>query len=493
MDDDDFTPSTRPPRSDRRGKRPTGRRAPQQVRRLDPASTSAESPRDTARRRTRAGKIVDPEKRKRRRRRALIITAVVVVLIFGGAGVAGAWYLSWTQSKINDVMVSNPGLAKSLQQDTPPPGKPFYMLLMGDDRRPGETIARSDTIIVARIDPQLKRVSMLSIPRDTRVAIPGHGMDKINAALALGGYPLAIQTVKNYTGLPISHFLTVDFDGLRYVVDAMGGLWINVPFKIDDNRTNTNWGRKTRVIQPGYQKLDGWKALTLVRARHQFADGDFQRTKDQQMFLKALVKQGLQLSNVFKAPQIVNAVVNHIHTDLKVREIVDLINQFKGMKETDMDGATVPGSPKYMNGISYVIGDDAGLRAMVKRMKAGLPMKPKATVAASASLVPTIPPATINVSIRNGAGVSGLAKQANDYLTKQGFKVVEQGNANQFVYGKTLVVFAKGADAKAAVVADELGFGTVIAANGMYTFKGDVLVVIGKDWHSPTPASSARR
>jgi hypothetical protein len=120
-------------------------------------------------------------------------------------------------------------------------------------------------------------------------------------------------------------------------------------------------------------------------------------------------------------------------------------------------------------------------------MRQGLPLVPKAaaTAAASQTSTPTVAPSSVTLEIRNGAGVSGLAKQASDFFTKLGFKVVTTGNTNQFVYGKTLVVFKTATEAKAAPVSNALGFGQVIPAAGMYSFKTDILVVIGKDWRNP--------
>jgi LCP family protein required for cell wall assembly len=469
------------------------RRTPRDISQLGPASTSRETVHQAKRRRSQGDKIVNPAGR-RRRRKAIALTVLGVVVVGLLVGAFALWsYARSIQAKINPV-VTDPALAQQLVNETPPPGDPFYMLLMGDDRRPGETQARSDTLIVARVDPKLRKVQMISIMRDTRAAIPGHGIDKINAAPQIGGPELALKTVRQLTGLPITKYLTVDFSGFQYIVDAMGGVWIDVPQKIDgipSGTARTPWELKWRVIQPGYQRLRGVQALTFVRARHQFADQDFTRVKNQQMFLKALVKQGLQLSNVFKAPQIINAVADHIRTNMSLEELANLAAQMKGMKDSDLEGVTAPGTAKYMNGISYVVLDDAKFSALLDRLRKGEPLAPvtakAGTKSAGASAATsTVAPSDVTLTIRNGAGVSGLVKTAAAYFTKLGFRVVDSGNANQFVYGTTLVVFKTASEAKAAPVADALGFGNVIPASGMYSFNSDILVVIGKDWRDPS-------
>jgi polyisoprenyl-teichoic acid--peptidoglycan teichoic acid transferase len=458
---------------------------------MTPAGVSRETVRQANRPKARGGRIINPAARRRRRRRiAAVVLAVVAVLLVAG-GIAAFAFVRSINARINPVM-NDSALAQKMADETPPPGDPFYILLMGDDRRPGETQARSDTLIVARVDPKLKHVQMISILRDTRVDIPGRGFDKINAAASLGGPELALKTVRQLTGLPITRYLTVDFSGFRYIVDAMGGVWLDVPQKIDDTpagHVDTAWDKANRIIPAGLQLLNGEQALTFVRARHQFADQDYSRVKNQQLFIKALAKQALQLTNVFKAPAIINAVVDHIRTNMSLQQLADLALQLKGMKDGDLEGASAPSAPKYMNGISWVILDDAKFKAMIDRMRRGEPLVPAGTAPSSAPTA-TVDPSSVTISIRNGAGVSGLAKQASDYLTKLGFKVVETGNTNQFVYGKTLIVFKTATEAKAGPVLAALGYGSVLPAAGMYSFKGDILLVIGKDWQNPATSGT---
>ena len=156
---------------------------------MAPASSTAETRAQAVKRQREAGRMVDPRIRRKRRQR-LTVTILVTLLVLIAGAAYGAWaYVNSFERKINKVVTSNAGFAQQLAEDAPKaPGEPFYMLLMGDDRRPGETHARSDTLILARIDPQKKKVQMISIPRDSRVKIPGYSApQKINAAAAWGG------------------------------------------------------------------------------------------------------------------------------------------------------------------------------------------------------------------------------------------------------------------------------------------------------------------
>lgn len=473
-------------------------RSPEQVRRARPASAAVESPAQAARRRKQSGRFVDPRARRMRRRRIASAVLAALLLIIVGGGVAAYAFIRSTNDTIRPAQLQLDQMAGVLAKPKAP-GQPFYMVIMGEDTRPGEIQARSDTLIVAHIDPQTKKIAMMSIPRDSRVQIPGRGLDKINSAAQIGGPVLTIKTVKQLTGLPITHWVTLDFNGFKSIVDAMGGVVLDVPFRINDPMA-ANHVKSAQVIEKGVQRLDGPHALTFVRARHQFPSQDIQRIANQQYFMKELVKQAkTQATNPFKTFAIVNAVFRAVKTDLTVQDLAGLAVDFKGMAEGDMQAATMPGPDKTINGISYIIPDLAGMKEIVRKMEAGLPIDPKAsaTAAPTTAAATTIAPSTIQVAVRNGAGVSGLSKGAADLLVKGGFKVPETGNMSQFVYPKTIVVYKSDANkAKAVAVAQALGQGELVVSRGMYSFTTDVLVVVGKDWDAkkaPGAAASTRR
>jgi LCP family protein required for cell wall assembly len=466
------------------------RQRPSVIRRVDPSTTTAETRGQAVRRKRESDRMVDPRIRRMRRRRRLAVSVLVLVAILVAGAVSAFAYVRGLEKKINRVTLEDPELASMLQENVEPPGDPFYILLMGSDRRPGEKWARSDTLIVARIDPKARKIQMISIPRDTRVMIPGRHLDKINAAPSWGGPKLAIQTVKEFTGLPISHYLSIDFQGFQSVVNAIGGVWFDVKERMYDADAPA-WSRKNAVVEKGYQKLDGFHALVLVRSRHQYADGDFSRMRNQQAFLKAFAKQALDFKNVFSAPAIIQALSDNLDTDMTTSEMVSLVQQFKGLNDGDIEAVTMPGSGAFIDGLSYVVANESKFDAMLARMRKGLPLDPQASTTSTGTATggpaaSGLKPKDVTLTVRNGAGVSGLAKVGADVFTKAGFPVVETGNMNQFVYSKSLVVFPRGREAEAAMVRETLGYGDVVPAAGMYTFNTDILVVIGKDWRDPT-------
>jgi hypothetical protein len=268
---------------------------------------------------------------------------------------------------------------------------------------------------------------------------------------------------------------------------------VTVPQAIND-REAANWDRKAARVPAGYQKLDGKHALTFVRARHQYADQDYSRMKNQQSFIKALGKQTMQIQNAFKINAIIEAALKNVTTDMNVQDILNLAADFNGMKPNGIEAATMPSDPKYIGGVSYVIVNRDKMDAMIRRFEAGQPLDTeKAKAAQDATLAAAaggLDPATVTLAVRNGVGKKGAANDAAAAVKAYGFQVKEVGNTAKPVYGQTLIIY-KGSDpSKAATVKAKLGFGQLVAARGMYSFDTDVLLVVGRDWVKPAPASA---
>ncbi len=217
------------------------------------------------------------------------------------------------------------------------------ILLLGTDQREGETAPpRTDTIIVATLDPETKSAGMLSLPRDLWVTVPGHGNDRINSAYELGelqrrggGPELARKTVEELLGVPVDHYALIGFAGFQKLVDQVGGIVVDVERPIKDNEyPDQDYSLRRIFFQPGLQRLDGEQALWYVRTRH--ADSDFGRARRQQQFIMGLRRQALQLNLLPKAPSILSALSDTIKTDLRPSEILGLAKLAK-----DIDAGAV--------------------------------------------------------------------------------------------------------------------------------------------------------
>ncbi len=406
-------------------------------------------------------------RRKAARNAALGVMAAIVVVVLG-VGVWAYSLLRSAQATMNENSQAQGDLEGALTERVPK--EPFNVLLLGQDSRPGEESARADTIIVARIDPENNRVWMLSIPRDTRAEIPGRGVQKINTATFHGGPPLMVETVQDFLGMPIHHYMDIDFDGFIHVVDSLGGVWIDVETEIDDPKASSHGSFTASYIPQGYQLLDGDHALTFVRSRD-FPDADFTRMRNQQQFFKALADQVTQVGNVVKIPGIVKEVSRYMSTDMSMNQIIDVAMALREMGSGNVQTATVMGEWKS----PYVWPDKEHKEFLVNAMLEGRSFDATETVEAP------VQPSAVSVTVRNGAGIEGSANVVAEILRAEGYMVDEVGNANQFVYDETLVVYTS--DRTAALqVAAALPKARVVNSRGMYVFSTDLLVVVGKDY-----------
>ena len=190
---------------------------------------------------------------------------------------------------------------------------------------------RSDTIILVHVDPEEDFVSMVSFPRDLRVEIPGHGINKLNAAYAFEGPALTVQTVELLTGVDIDEYLEVDFAAFADITDSLGGVYLD----IDRRYYNDNAEWELIKLSPGYQLLDGAQALDYVRFRHD-QNYDFGRMDRQQRFITAMREQAVGWDLPLRLPGIVDALFTNIETTLSATEILKLA--YWGVK---LDGSQI--------------------------------------------------------------------------------------------------------------------------------------------------------
>ena len=227
-----------------------------------------------------------------RMRLGFVLAGAIIVLSMAGATVGiGMVQVNKVATTLRDF-----GHTEQFRRGTitaPPAGKPQTLLLVGSDRRYGDARgdARSDTLMLVRLDPKQNATTVLSIPRDLRVTIPGHGIDKINAAYGLGGLDLTTRTVKALLSTPgkrfrVNHAIAVDFKGFREAVDIVNCVYIDVDRRYYHSNLGVPIGQHYAEIdvQPGYQQLCGQKALDYVRFRH--LDNDIVRAARQQDFLR---------------------------------------------------------------------------------------------------------------------------------------------------------------------------------------------------------------
>ncbi len=436
--------------------------------------------------------------RKHRRHRRILITCLVIVLvlILGAAGVAFA-YLSNIQNNLRSGIDDE--IFDVLEKSEP--GEPFYMLLLGtdgsSDRESSEEFAdgnfRTDSIMLLRIDPQNKQVTAISFHRDTMVDLGEYGMQKLNAAYAIGGASYAVEVVSDLASVPISHYAEVDFDGFKEIVDALGGIEVDVPVEIDDDEAGGH-------LMPGYQTLDGDQALILCRSRHtydEYGDGDQFRAANQRSVIVAIAKKILS-TDLASMISTIQALSKYVDTDMSLEEIYTLANDMRGMDmSTDFYSATNPTTSEYIDDVWWEVTEEPEWSRMMARVKQGLPPTEETEIDEATGIVlsssgdgsvdtedgkeaPVMRGET--VIIRNGTDVDGLGASAEEILADMGF-TTDTGNANDTDYEETVVVYGSPDQAEEAQeIADELGVGTIVQNDQEYLYDGDFLVVIGTDW-----------
>ena len=238
------------------------------------------------------------------------------------------------------------------------------IVVMGCDIRKDD-VGRSDTLFVAMLDKNNKNATLLSVPRDTRVKIKGHGWDKINAAFAYGGHKLTQETVQDFLGIKLNNYVVEDFQGFKGLVDAVGGVDIIVEKRMYYYDPYANFEID---LKPGKQHLDGKTAMQYVRYRDE--EGDIGRIRRQQKFMMALYQEIASKNIIAKVPGVSKQIMSMVKTDLSLKEMVELGNVMRDMMEKDgMKMSMVPGEPEYIDGISYWIPDVTKLRQQMAEMQ----------------------------------------------------------------------------------------------------------------------------
>ncbi|HHW60572.1 MAG TPA: LCP family protein [Syntrophomonadaceae bacterium] len=254
---------------------------------------------------------------------------MIAGLIFGiffGLGVGGVKLFLTSSLQADEIQ-------ETAQEDIG--GDRVNILLLGMDARPDEDMTRTDTMILVSIDPELKKVAMVSIPRDTRIDIPGSSMDKICTANMVGGPQLAVRMTEKLLKEDVDYYILMDFKGFAKMVDTLGG----VDIEVDQRMYKPSEGIDLR---PGLQRLDGHDALAFVRYRD-YVTGDIERTDHQQQFLKALANEVMQASTIPKLPGLIKQVNQLVDTDMGITDMLKLARWIPAFNTDPIVSTTLPG------------------------------------------------------------------------------------------------------------------------------------------------------
>ena len=455
--------------------------------------------------------------KQRRWPRALAGVASGLVLIFTGmAGVGAVAYRNIdsniTSQDLGELVDNRPTTATQSGLS----GKPLNILISGTDLRVGEGNegygnpediegARSDTTLLVHIAADRQSALAVSIPRDTLVDIPACvqldgsmsepiEQDRFNEAFRIGGVGCTIKTVEDLTGVFVDHFVVVDFNGFKGIVDALDGVEVCLNEPVDDPLSGLK-------LPAGYSTVKGEDALAFVRARYTVGDGsDISRIDRQQAFLASAIRKATSLgvlSNPVTTYRLLDEGTKSLFTDTGLGSLADLTDLAVSMSDMRPSDVTFVTAPYFYNPDGATVSlDEAAAEPLWDAMRNDTGWPPEPTVPPGDTAPLTAAPSTIQVRVLNGTGEPGVATQAAEALTRAGYEVVEIGDYAMAPTTETAVIYPAGAEEAArtlgyAARADTTVLGDAAAAVANPTLyldaTGALSLVVGPDFRGVRP------
>lgn len=408
--------------------------------------------------------------------------SVVIVIVLGSVvGVAAGTFLAWwlpiasaTHTSPWQAMAGNPFGGK----------EQVRILMIGEDdtsKRNANGHGLSDTLVVMAFDTRTKEARALSIPRDTRVEIPGHGTCKINSAHVYGGPELTRQVVHELLGADIDYYIKTNTSGLRGLVDLVGGVYIKVD---KDMRYTDRHGGLHINLKASSEKqlLNGEQAEGYVRFRHdRYGDSGYDivdgkkvpqgRIVRQQYFMRALANRILSMEHKRDRADVLRQAIErkYIVTDLNLKDWDGLADFFKDFEPTKMAMDVLPGEPGNVHGASYWLPDYDKIGDLVAR---NLYFQG-----------PVGGDTTATVEVLNGSGIAGAAGKVAEQLKEAGFEVTRTDNADSFGYTRCAIISHKPKDEPVQRLAKLLNCDETDITEDTARAKGaDVTVIVGRDF-----------
>lgn len=409
---------------------------------------------------------------------------MVSLLVLSNLVVLGVW---WTIDSAELAFRNN---AERLEDVVPElaarptaASEPLYFMVIGSDSREGVDAsvfgdfagARSDVVMVARLDRDQSRVQLLSFPRDTLVPIEGNGEGKINAAYAYGGAALMVKTVRQAFDLPIHHYVEVDFAGFQALVDELGGVEMTFAHPARDGKSHLE-------VPAGTVILDGYQALAFARSRsyeelqgdswRRVDANDIGRTQRQQALVLAILETLKRPSTLTETGSIVASIAEHMTVDAALADssLAELAFSLRGIEGSDIETATVPTEDATHSGASVQILRQPAAHSMLAAFRSGGPLEEGGEEA------------ILSIDVLNGNGVTGSASEWAARLGGVGYRVNRIDDAAERLEETVVLVGAEHAGAATGLISD-LGFGTVEV--GLVPQGVDAVVILGEDAGMP--------
>lgn len=362
----------------------------------------------------------------------VIILVCIMILGFSGAYV----YLRNLNPGYGD---DGDNAAEDIKSPKPGKNQPVNVLVLGVDKAGERDKGRSDTVMLLSYNPAHNKGTLISIPRDTRIRLKGHGHQKINAAYAYEGVQGSMDAASELLGVPIHYYVKIDYKGFIKLVDDVGGVKVNVPINMD---WDDNAGDLHIHLKKGEQVLDGKQALGLVRYRKGYSNQDLGRIETQQLFMNAFMDKVTSPSIVLKVNKIMGTISDYVETNMKPMEIMSYVDDAaKARKNIKM--YTLPGKPNYIGKTSYFIVNKSNLDKIIDEVyNSDDPESSRDNVEDTKEKF-GFNPQDVSIEVLNGGAPAGSAAKMGDTLKGYGFVVKRISNVSGTEYNSTQVINRK--------------------------------------------------
>lgn len=289
-----------------------------------------------------------------------LITLLVAIIVFSGAYIFFETYLDGLEAKSFKEDIDGVELGEGNKIEQIVDDELLFLFAGVDDLGEDGSSVRTDTLMLMKVDTSTGKISIISIPRDTQVLIRD-SYDKINHAHSYGGMTLTLKTIRDWLDIDLDYYVKLDFVAVEEIVNAMGGVYVDVPFSIVHESFDID-------IAEGRQLLNGNEALYYARYRKGYEDGDIGRVHAQQKLMIEIIQQALSVENAPKLGTFIKTYMNRVDTNIPLSKVVELIPIAGKMDTEHIDTYTIPGEAGYEDDVSYYFYYEDETRALVDEL-----------------------------------------------------------------------------------------------------------------------------
>ncbi|MBU1670562.1 MAG: LCP family protein [Actinobacteria bacterium] len=403
------------------------------------------------------------------------------------AKLGGELYLSLKQGEWQPKGEEKQEVKEALTPLSVDPNQSVNTLIIGSDQgsNKGEDgWCRSDVMMLVCLQERDKKAVVLSIPRDTRVELPGYGTNKINAAHSYGGPSGAIDAVKTLTGIDVNHYISMNFEGFKKIINAIGGVPIHLNAPIRDPHTG--------YLPAGDLMLDGEQALIVVRSRN-LPQGDIDRIKSQQTLIKALMNKAEDMKSVWKAKQVVDIVAANCQMDYTAGQLTNLAEELRGFDIENVQFITIPGVTKTIGGVSYFVANPAMIASIATEVKTSTSLSPELIAGLGSEESRRVellygPNADVTTVLASSKSGTGAVPVVAEELRLMGHEKVFEGTAKQAL-PSTVIYYRKEAKQNAETIKNsvpEFADATLTQDDQIAgSYNSPVVIVLAKGFATP--------